>query len=105
METKQKSCEERIKKEWSERLKEIKEANRNEEKRDNFIEGILARDEITKIRYCLSYGGPADYIEIEKNKEGEIITARYLFQDWFDGAKIELADEELKEVETLFEKL
>lgn len=44
-------------------------------------------EKITTI--CLSYGGPADYIEIRHNRD-EIRSMTYRFSDWFDTATKEI---------------
>lgn len=46
---------------------------------------------ISKVyRYVWSGGGPADYLEVETDEDGEVTAARYLYQDWFDGARRDL---------------
>jgi hypothetical protein len=41
---------------------------------------------LTTYRICLSWGGPADYIEL--THDGDDWTGgRYIYQDWFDGAE------------------
>lgn len=40
---------------------------------------------------CLSYGGPADYLEIYHN-EGEITRVVYRFSDWFDTATADVRE-------------
>lgn len=40
---------------------------------------------------CLSWGGPADYLEITHN-EGEIRKMVYRFSDWFDTATREVME-------------
>lgn len=45
------------------------------------------------LNWCLSWGGPADYILIEYEGRGRrwgITRIFYSFQDWFDGAYIEI---------------
>jgi hypothetical protein len=43
----------------------------------------ITNETVTTI--CLSYGGPADYLEITHNK-GDIRKMVYRFSDWFDTA-------------------
>ena len=93
-----KTCKELIAQKWEGLLSDIKKANRNDKAREEFIGNILSRDETRTVRYCLSYGGPADYIEMDFNKENEVLEARYLYQDWGDGAVKILNEEEKKEV-------
>ena len=47
-------------------------------------------------RHVWSGGGPADYLEVDCDEEGDLLAARYLFQDWFDGATRELHGDELE---------
>lgn len=35
----------------------------------------------------LSWGGPADYIEVRTDEHGEVVSMHYIYQDWFDGAR------------------
>lgn len=46
-------------------------------------------EKITTI--CLSYGGPADYLEVTHN-EGEIRRVTYRYSDWFDTATAEVRE-------------
>lgn len=41
---------------------------------------------------CLSWGGPADYIEVTHD-EGEILKMVYRFSDWFDTATTEIEED------------
>lgn len=41
------------------------------------------------IEICLSWGGPADYVEIHLT-EGEVDRVLYRFSDWFDTATVEI---------------
>lgn len=50
-------------------------------------------------RYVWSGGGPADYLEVDVDDEGDVIAARYLYQDWFDGAVRELQGDDLSMAE------
>lgn len=42
-------------------------------------------------KVCLSWGGPADYLEIYHG-EGEITRVIYRYSDWFDTATIEVEE-------------
>jgi hypothetical protein len=47
----------------------------------------IQKREIVEI--CLSWGGPADYVEIHLT-EGEVDKVLYRFSDWFDTATVEI---------------
>lgn len=61
-----------------------------------------AREEINEMAYGIdtrtisrviwSGGGPADYLEIT-HKDGEILAVDYLYQDWYDGAKLSVEED------------
>lgn len=83
MDTKTKNCEELIDERLAEREKDVAEA--------------LETDEDIAIGYhtetihtiTLSWGGPADFIEVRCVGD-EVISMAYVYQDWFDGARREL---------------
>jgi len=62
-----------------------------------------AREEIQEMAYGIdtrtisrviwSGGGPADYLEITRNELGEILLVEYLYEDWFDGAKLSVPED------------
>jgi hypothetical protein len=68
-----------------------------EEEQDN------AREEIQEMAYGIdtrtisrviwSGGGPADYLEITRNELGEILLVEYLYEDWYDGAKLIVSED------------
>jgi hypothetical protein len=61
-----------------------------------------ARDEIGNMAYGIdtrtitrviwSGGGPADYLEIT-HKDGEVLSVDYLYQEWYDGAKLSVSED------------
>ena len=57
---------------------------------DEMAYGIDTR---TISRVIWSGGGPADYLEITRNELGEILLVEYLYQDWFDGAKLTVSED------------
>lgn len=58
-----------------------------EEVRSNqACESVLSIEKTIVYSVCLSWGGPADYIELDYDGEGWT-GGRYRFQDWFDGAQ------------------
>jgi hypothetical protein len=62
-----------------------------------------ARQEIQEMAYGIdtrtisrviwSGGGPADYLEITRNELGEILLVEYLYEDWYDGAKLIVSED------------
>jgi hypothetical protein len=48
-------------------------------------------DTRTVSRVVWSGGGPADYLEIT-HKDGEVLSVEYLYQEWFDGAKLSVEE-------------
>lgn len=103
---KEKTCQDRIEAELKDRLADISEATDSEEKREEFDGQILSVDKKTVYRVCLSWGGPADYFDIELDSEGqEIAKITYIFQDWFDGAERNLTGKEFDTVADYFSYL
>lgn len=60
--------------------------------REEILEMAYGIDTRTISRVVWSGGGPADYLEIT-HKDGEIYSVEYLYQDWFDGAKLSVKDD------------
>jgi hypothetical protein len=56
---------------------------------DEMAYGIDTR---TISRVIWSGGGPSDYLEIT-HKDGEVLAVEYLYQDWFDGAKLSVPED------------
>ena len=101
---KQQSTRERMLDNLESRIKEIKEANGNEEKREEFEQGILAVSKKLHYKIELSWGGPADWLEVitdEDNKEIEDII--YHFADWNTHEEEYLNNEEFKETRQFIE--
>lgn len=102
----QKPCSERIGEAWERKKEEIKQALKSEKKREEFEENLLAYSKTIKHKIEFSWGGPADWLEIETDpRDGKVIRGSYHFSDWFDHAEKKLTDEELDLVETLFSYL
>ena len=102
-----KSCRERISGEWESRKQEMKRADKALAKGDQteleeLQDQVLSISKTTKFRIDLSWGGPQDFIEVEVDDSGEIIGGSYHFLDWFDGAEIELSEEERDLVERVY---
>ena len=56
---------------------------------DEMAYGIDTR---TISRVIWSGGGPSDYLEIT-HRDGEVLAVDYLYQDWFDGAKLSVPED------------
>lgn len=52
----------------------------------------LSIDTVRFTKVCLSYGGPADYLEIY-HLEGEITRLVYRYSDWFDTASTDVTED------------
>lgn len=81
-----KTCGERINAELAQRNAILRQVMDNPEHDDYFDDPALGIESYQMTRVCFSYGGPSDYLEI-KHKDGELISAEYLFHDWYDGAR------------------
>jgi hypothetical protein len=67
------------------------------------VENLLSLERTITFKLCLSWGGPADYFELDWNPEaGEWEGGRYLFQDWYDGATRNISREEAAALGELF---
>lgn len=66
-------------------------------------ESVLSVARRVTYRICLSWGGPADYFELDWDPDSGVWTGgRYLFQDWFDGASRPLTTDQVEELAELF---
>ena len=130
---KEKTCEQRIDKEMKDRFKQffpdvntwsvlkcarylkkegrkITTADINELRsevqdriREDAQENLLSIEKVTTYKLCLSWGGPADYFEIDWSEESKCWNGgRYIFQDWFDGATRSISAEEADQLAELF---
>jgi len=101
---KQQSTRERMLEHLKDRMKEIKEANRDEEKREEFEQSILAVTKKLHYKVELSFGGPADWLEVIADKDNkEIEDIIYHFSDWHVHEEEYLNDEEFEEVRQFIE--
>ena len=50
---------------------------------------FLGIDRTETIRICLSWGGPSEYVELDR-RDGDVIAVRYRFSDWFDTAVLDV---------------
>jgi len=86
-ENKQETCQDRIKESLSTLNDDLKVMMDNPNHDDYFDEPALSVDHFQLTSVCLSYGGPASYLEI-KHKEGQVLSVTYRFSDWFDTATL-----------------
>lgn len=54
-------------------------------------------------RYVWSGGGPSSQLEVDVDEDGDVVGARFRFQDWFDGAVRELEGDDLEFAERYHE--
>lgn len=96
---------------WEEALEELTDADADalaESAREALNDYGLALTVRTQLRWELSTGGPADWLEVDVQRgqhSWEVAGARYVFQDWFDGARQDLAGRELQAVTDALEVL
>ena len=87
------NCKQRIEEHCKSRILEMARctgrSEASEKRYEEFMENVLSVDSWKVYKVCLSYGGPADYFEIHV-QNGEIIEIWYIFQDWYDGARLQL---------------
>lgn len=65
-----------------------------EEARDEFWELPLSVETTKTIRVLLSTGGPADGLNVELDRDGNVSRVVYWFSDWFDYAETVVTDED-----------
>lgn len=94
-------CKDVIQDELNSRMKELKKARKNEEAREELAENVLAISKEIHYKIELSYGGPQDYFDIVV-RDGKVVSGTYHYLDWFDGAVVDLNDEELSLVEDIY---
>jgi len=73
-----------------------------ESTREASFDSILSVEKLTTYKVCMSWGGPADYFELDFDAEGECVGGRYLFQDWFDGATRDIDTGQAEELAELW---
>lgn len=103
MNTRERTCADRIDsalENTEESLKEIfavlnneSDSDKIEEAYTDLYEYALSVDPRQETIICLSWGGPASYIEVT-HRGTEIYTITYRFSDWFDTATKEVTDED-----------
>jgi hypothetical protein len=73
----------------------VEEYYKNTEYNETSIDEFhLGFSKITVVKIELSTGGPADFIEVFLDEDGFINKAIYHYQDWFDGAQMEVQDDD-----------
>ena len=109
--TERKTCEQLVDDRLKDRLEEIvKHAELDEwsdeiEDSEDYIGGIkrepLSIDRVVTYKVCLSWGGPADFFELNWN--GEYWRGgRYVYQDWHDEATRQIDHKEAEEIAEAF---
>jgi hypothetical protein len=70
---------------------------------DRAAECVFSVEKLITYKICLSWGGPADYFELDWSTESRAwATGRYLFQDWFDSASRSLNSAQVEELANIF---
>ena len=92
MTTKEQTCAQRIDEMMKERENEIRALVDNPDSDWLQDDPALSIDRREVFTICLSWGGPADYIEVTTN-DGEIEKMIYRFSDWFDTATKQIDDD------------
>ncbi len=95
MTTKEKKCADLIDDVMKSREEELREMMDNPNHDDYFDDPALSinTDKLTTV--CLSWGGPADYLEIiwhGNDHDWEIKRVTYRYSDWFDTATREVLE-------------
>jgi hypothetical protein len=71
--------------------------------RERACESVLSIERLTTYKVCLSWGGPADYFELDWSRDSNAwVGGRYLFQDWFDGANRSISEDVVEQLAELF---
>ena len=60
--------------------------------REEILEMAYGIDTRTISRVIWSGGGPSDLLEIT-HKEGDVFSVEYVYQDWYDGAKLTVEED------------
>lgn len=95
---KTKTCKDRIETELKDRIEDIKQILKADDPIEELNNIALSWDkENGKLE--LSWGGPADGFYFTPNASRVI----YYFQDWFDGAEVNLWGEDLTRLQELYE--
>ena len=87
-----KSCADLIAGELKDREQQLEQLytladNGDDDAREEIYGMAYGIDRREIVRVVWSGGGPADYLEIT-HSGGDILRVEYLYQDWFDGARL-----------------
>lgn len=95
MDTKERTCAELVRIKMQERESDIKALLDNPES-DWDDDPALSVETVQVTKICLSYGGPADYLEAYWEKDrvnyDGVFRVVYRFSDWFDTATLEVEE-------------
>ena len=102
MTTRQATCDDRIKDQLAGRLADMREwlddyaadtdVDYDELDSDGLspYTGPLDVERKSVYRILLSTGGPGDWLDVWLDSDGDIDRVDYVFQDWYDGARVTL---------------
>jgi len=65
---------------------------------EKMLDDVLGVSKTLTTRLTLSWGGPADYVELDQDENGDVVAGRYIFAEWGDVATKELEGDELDKV-------
>jgi len=91
MTTKEKKCADLIDDVMKSREEQIKELLDNPDN-DDLYDPALSIDTRKVTTICLSWGGPADYLEV-RHVGADIERVTYRYSDWYDTATREVLDD------------
>ena len=108
--SKNKKCIDLVKGQYQSRLNDLREAYNNNDL--DFVKWLseygLSWDYVVAntfdnqtegyYRWQLSWGGPSDEFRIYTDNDKNIQSIEYWYQDWFDGASIDVNDKEVKNI-------
>ena len=91
------SCADLIAGELADREQQLKDLytladDGDDSAREEIYEMAYGIDRREILRVTWSGGGPADYLEIT-HSGGDILRVEYLYQDWYDGARLDVSEE------------
>lgn len=92
-----KSCADLIASELSDREQQLKDLytladDGNDDAREEIYEMAYGIDKREIYKVIWSGGGPADHLELTVS-DGELIAVTYVYQDWYDGARLAVDDD------------
>ena len=101
------TCEELIDVRLQERVDDIREvmgrANEGDEDAYEEMHHMVIGAQVRKVvTFTLSWGGPADYFDFYFDEEDDLISVRYRYEDWYDGAERRVTGSELSIIEDAF---